>query len=90
MGPAARDARRRRDPARFPTLHPGRGRIALYETAKAGFARPELTVHAHLELAEKRGAALHFGEPVLEWAATAGGGVAGADRGAALTPPGSW
>lgn len=58
--------------ARFPTFTPQPGDVALYE-AKAGFARPEMTVQAHLDLAEKAGATLHFGDEVLEWAETAGG-----------------
>ncbi|KWX59610.1 N-methyl-L-tryptophan oxidase [Mycobacterium sp. NAZ190054] len=58
--------------ARFPNFAPQPGHIALYE-AKAGFARPELTVQAHLDLAEKSGAALRFGEEVIEWAQTSGG-----------------
>jgi sarcosine oxidase len=58
--------------ARFPNFTPDPGDIALYE-AKAGFARPELTVRAHLELAEKAGATLQFGEPVLDWNQTASG-----------------
>lgn len=57
---------------RFPALTPYQGDIALYE-AKAGFARPEMTVRAHLDLAERVGAELHFGEPVVEWNETAGG-----------------
>lgn len=52
--------------ARFPTFAPKPDDVALYE-AKAGFARPELTVRAHIDLAERAGADLHFGEPVLEW-----------------------
>lgn len=58
---------------RFPTFAPRHDDVALYE-AKAGFARPEMTVQAHLDLAERADAELHFGEPVLEWA-EAGGGV---------------
>ena len=58
--------------SRFPTFTPQPGDVALYE-AKAGFARPEMTVQAHLDLAEKAGATLHFGDEVLEWAETAGG-----------------
>ena len=58
--------------ARFTNFTPDPGDIALYE-AKAGFARPELTVRAHLELAEKSGAILQFGEPVLDWNQTAAG-----------------
>lgn len=57
---------------RFPNFTPHAGDVALYE-AKAGFARPEMTVQAHLDLAEKDGATLRFGEQVLEWAETPGG-----------------
>jgi sarcosine oxidase len=57
---------------RFPTFAPHAGDVALYE-AKAGFARPETTVRAHLELAEIAGAELHFGEPVNTWSETASG-----------------
>ena len=57
---------------RFPTITPYPGDVALYE-AKAGFARPEMTVAAHINLAESAGADLHFGEPVIEWRDTAGG-----------------
>ncbi|BBY26777.1 N-methyl-L-tryptophan oxidase [Mycolicibacterium sediminis] len=52
---------------RFPTLAPAPGDVALYE-AKAGFARPEATVRAHLDLAAREGATLHFDEEVLDWA----------------------
>lgn len=58
--------------ARFPNFTPDAGDIALYE-AKAGFARPELTVRAHLELAERLGAALRFDDPVLDWSDTGAG-----------------
>ncbi len=58
--------------ARFPTFTPTREDIAVYE-AKAGFARPELTVAAHIDLAIAAGADLRFGEPVLQWSETAGG-----------------
>ncbi|MCZ0728170.1 N-methyl-L-tryptophan oxidase [Mycolicibacterium iranicum] len=57
---------------RFPNFTPQPGDIALFE-AKAGFARPELTVQAHLGLAEKAGATLRFGEEVIEWSETARG-----------------
>jgi sarcosine oxidase len=60
--------------ARFPNFTPAPGDVALYED-KAGFARPEMTVRAHIDLAELAGAELHFGEPVLEWSETSGGGV---------------
>jgi sarcosine oxidase len=58
--------------SRFPNFTPQPGDIALYE-AKAGFARPEMTVQAHIDLAERAGATLSFGEEVLEWGETAGG-----------------
>ena len=51
---------------RFPTLAPTSGDVALYE-AKAGFARPEMTVQAHLDLAAREGATLQFGEEVQQW-----------------------
>jgi sarcosine oxidase len=63
----AREIRRR-----FPTLTPDPGDVALYE-AKAGFARPEMTVQAHLDLAAREGATLHFGEEVQQWADSPGG-----------------
>jgi sarcosine oxidase len=58
--------------ARFPNFTPRPGDIALYEP-ESGFARPELSVRAHLELAEKLGATLQFGEAVLDWKQTAAG-----------------
>lgn len=51
---------------RFPTFTPSPGDIALYED-KAGFARPEMTVQAHLDLAAHQGATLRFGEEVQAW-----------------------
>jgi sarcosine oxidase len=58
--------------SRYPNFTPNPGDIALYE-AKAGFARPEMTVRAHIDLAERTGATLRFGEEVLEWSEVAGG-----------------
>jgi sarcosine oxidase len=79
---------------RFPTLSPYPGDIALYE-AKAGFARPEMTVAAHINLAESAGADLHFGEPVIEWSETAGGVSVTTARGTytagqVVICPGAW
>ena len=79
---------------RHPTLTPYPGDVALYE-AKAGFARPELTVRAHLTLAERAGAELHFGEPVTEWAETGGGVIVTTERGTytagqLVICPGAW
>lgn len=51
---------------RFPTFSVPDDDVALYE-AKAGFARPEMTVAAHLDLAARAGATLRFGEQVVEW-----------------------
>jgi sarcosine oxidase len=59
---------------RFPTFTPAEDEVGLYEDA-AGFVRPEATVAAHLSLAARRGADLHFGEPALQWTPTADGGV---------------
>ncbi|MFC7816396.1 N-methyl-L-tryptophan oxidase [Streptomyces sp. NPDC057367] len=57
----AREIRRR-----FPTLTPAADEVALYE-AKAGLLRPENTVAAHLQLATRQGADLHFDEPMTRW-----------------------
>src|SRR5690349_20458871 len=79
---------------RFPTFTPSPGDVALYE-AKAGFARPEMTVHAHIGLAERGGATLSFGEEVLEWSES-GSGVSvttGRDTytaGQLVICPGAW
>jgi sarcosine oxidase len=80
--------------ARFPTFTPDDGDIALFE-AKAGFARPEVTVQAHLDLAEKVGATLQFGETVLDWSETAAGVTVRTDRGTytagqLVICPGAW
>jgi sarcosine oxidase len=79
---------------RFPTLTPHPGDIALYE-GKAGFARPEMTVAAHINLAETAGAELHFGEPVIEWSESAGGVSVTTERGTytagqLVICPGAW
>jgi sarcosine oxidase len=52
--------------SRFPTFTPKPDDVALYE-AKAGFARPEMTVQAHLDLGARAGATLRFGEEVQQW-----------------------
>jgi sarcosine oxidase len=51
---------------RFPTLAPKDDEVALYER-KAGLLRPENTVAAHLQLATRQGADLHFDEPMTRW-----------------------
>ncbi|MFI9504454.1 N-methyl-L-tryptophan oxidase [Nocardia sp. NPDC052566] len=57
---------------RFPNFTPDAGDIGIYE-GKGGFARPELTVQAHIDLALRAGATLSFGEEVLDWAESASG-----------------
>ncbi|MFD9704272.1 N-methyl-L-tryptophan oxidase [Lentzea sp. NPDC059081] len=51
---------------RFPTLRPEADEVALYEEG-AGFVVPEAAVRAHLELARRAGAELHFEESVKHW-----------------------
>ena len=57
---------------RFPTLTPSDDEQGVYEP-DAGFVRPEESVLAHCELAERAGAALRFGERVVRWETTADG-----------------
>jgi sarcosine oxidase len=80
--------------ARFPNFTPQQGDIAVYE-AMAGFARPEMTVQAHIDLATQEGATLNFGEQVREWTETAGGVRVTTDRGSytagqVVICPGAW
>jgi sarcosine oxidase len=80
--------------SRFPNFTPQQGNIAIYE-GKAGFARPEMTVQAHIDLAERAGATLHFGESVLEWTETSSGVRVTTDRGSytagqVVICPGAW
>ncbi|TLS40311.1 N-methyl-L-tryptophan oxidase [Streptomyces montanus] len=51
---------------RFPTLNPDDDEVAFYER-KAGLVRPENMVAAHLQLATRQGAELHFDEPMTRW-----------------------
>jgi sarcosine oxidase len=79
---------------RFPTFTPHPGDVALYE-AKAGFARPEMTVRANIDLAERGGATLSFGEEVLEWSESGSGvsvttGRATYTAGQLVICPGAW
>lgn len=53
---------------RFPTMDPRDDAMGLYE-ANAGYVRPEETVRANVEVAARKGAELHFDEPVLYWSA---------------------
>lgn len=51
---------------RFPGFQLPDSLMALYDPA-AGFLRPERCVRAHLDLAERHGARLHFNTPVVDW-----------------------
>jgi sarcosine oxidase len=80
--------------SRFPNFTPQPGDVGLYE-AKAGFARPEMTVAAHLDLAAREGATLRFGEEVLEWSESATGvtvttGAGTYTAGQLVICPGAW
>jgi sarcosine oxidase len=57
---------------RFPALNPRDGDSAVYEV-RAGFLRPEAAVRAHLQLATKHGADLHFEERIEKWTADPSG-----------------
>jgi sarcosine oxidase len=51
---------------RFPAFHPPPHQIALHET-RAGYLLVERCTLAHLDLATRAGADLHFDEQVLTW-----------------------
>lgn len=80
---------------RFPTMDPHDDALGLYEKA-AGYVRPEETVIANVEVAQRYGADLRFGQRVQSWRAVEGGGVEvataegvyGADR--LVIAPGAW
>lgn len=57
---------------RFPAFSPAEGEVGVYEE-RAGFARPEETVRAHLQVADAAGAEMHFDEPATSWEETADG-----------------
>lgn len=57
---------------RFPAFQPRPGDAAVFEK-RAGYVRPEIAVRAHLDLAVRHGAELHFEEPVLSCASTQAG-----------------
>ncbi|HEY4410725.1 MAG TPA: N-methyl-L-tryptophan oxidase [Acidimicrobiia bacterium] len=81
---------------RFPTFAPTPETVALHEP-QAGVLPPETAVAAHLQLASRAGAELHFSEPVVGWEADPSGagvtvttavGVARADQ--LVICPGAW
>ncbi|MDQ3937129.1 MAG: N-methyl-L-tryptophan oxidase [Chloroflexota bacterium] len=57
---------------RFPALQLDDGMAALHEPL-AGILYPERCIDAHLRLAERHGAQLHFEERVTGWSASGGG-----------------
>jgi sarcosine oxidase len=57
---------------RYPPFSPGPEVVALHET-RAGVLDPEECIRAQIEMATRRGAALHFEEPMLAWEAPASG-----------------
>jgi len=58
---AAKEIRRR-----FPAFHPSDGMVAVWEP-RAGILFPERCVEAHLKMAQRHSAALHFDEPATKW-----------------------
>ena len=56
---------------RFPMFKVDERTEGYYEP-EAGYVRPELAVHAQLELARRRGARLRLGERVTKWTAAGG------------------
>lgn len=59
---------------RFPTMNPKDHALGLYEP-NAGYVRPEETTMANAEVAQRKGADIHFGEPVTHWATLPDGQV---------------
>ena len=57
---------------RFPTFTPAEDDVAVFD-ASSGYVRPELVIQAHIDLADKAGAILRFGEAVVECATTSSG-----------------
>src|SRR4029077_2121747 len=53
---------------RYPVLHPQPDQVGLLEY-EAGILPPERCVAAYLELAQRRGADLHFQERIESWSA---------------------
>lgn len=58
--------------ARYPTLRLQRDEVGVFESA-AGVLNPELAIEAHLRMAERRGAEMHFDAALKSWRATSDG-----------------
>ena len=54
---------------RFPQFVLAEDEVAVYEE-KAGYLRPEACIQQHLRCASRRGAELHFEEPIVSWTAS--------------------
>jgi sarcosine oxidase len=65
---------------RFPAVRPLAGDVAVVEP-HAGYLLPEECIRAHLNMAERAGAELHFEEKVLSWQAGERGVQVRTDRG---------
>ncbi len=65
---------------RFPAVRPLAGDVAVVEP-HAGYLLPEECIRAHLKMAEKAGAELHFEEKVLSWEASDRGAEVRTSRG---------
>jgi sarcosine oxidase len=52
--------------ARFPAFQLPADYVAVWDE-RAGYLRPEACMEAHATLAERSGAALHYGEPMTRW-----------------------
>lgn len=59
---------------RFPAFHLPEGHIGLWQPG-GGFVASEKAIYAHVGLAQAHGAEIRTGEPMLDWAPTADGGV---------------
>lgn len=58
--------------AQYPALEPAEPIVGVWEP-RAGILLPEKCVEAHLALAQRHGAEMHFDEPVTEWKPDGGG-----------------
>jgi sarcosine oxidase len=80
---------------RFPPFTPRHGIVAFHEK-EAGVVFPEEAIRAHLDVAAKHGAALHFEEPVTNWQMTRSGAVEVSttrgryEAGRLILAPGAW
>lgn len=59
---------------RFPAFQLPEGHVGLWQP-DGGFVASEKAIYAHVGLAQSRGAEIRTGEPMLDWAPTAQGGV---------------